>query len=370
MIRVLHELASLDGGGVAKLLYDYFKKMDHSKICFDFLIYDYYEKGIFEDELQGLGCRIFKLTAYQKNKKKCLKEIEEVFRNNHYDIFHSHIGPQSIFSLYYAKKYGVKHRLVHSHLAINVGHSFKTKLSIYCQDQISKVLSTQLFACGRDAGIARWGRKAYKKGKVKIMPNAIDTSRFIYDTSERLKKRAELGLEGKLVLGTVGRLENQKNYPYVFKIVAELSKIRNDFVFLAIGRGPEEEQIKKCAEDLGIDSYIKFLGIRNDVPQLLNAIDIFLLPSLYEGLPVSLIEAQANGLPEIISDRITDEMIVTDLIRQLPIDEKNISRWVSEINEQKLVLNERTTYVKKVVEGGYEICVEALKMMDYYLSLQ
>ena len=369
MVRVLQELASLDGGGVAKLLYDYYKKMDHDKICFDFLIYDYYEKGLFEDELQQFGCKIFKLTSYQKDKKKCLNELEEVFRNTHYEIFHSHIGPQSIFSLYYAKKYGVKHRLVHSHLAVNVGHSLKTRISIYCQDQVSKILSTQLFACGRDAGIARWGRKTYKNGKVKIMPNAIDTCRFEFDNLARVRIRKELGIDSNLVLGTVGRLESQKNYPYAFDIVADLLTKRSDIMFLAIGRGPEEDTIKQYANRLGIENHVKFLGIRNDVPELLSAIDVFLLPSLYEGLPVSLIEAQANGLPEIISEKITNEMIITDLIQQLPITKSDIFDWSSAITGINYEKGNRRSYAKIVAENGYEISIEANKMMEYYLSL-
>lgn len=366
MIRVLHELSALDGGGVAKLLYDYYSNMDHEKIHFDFLIYDFYEEGIYEKPLRDMGCKIYKLPRIKNDKKGYFRGIKKVVKEGNYDVVHSHMGSRGLFVMYYARKYGVKKRIVHSHIAYEQISAKKQKINTMLS-KIAKHYSTHLFACGHDAGVYMWGQKETDKGNVHIMTNAVDTEKFLFSQKIRDEKRKEIGVEDKFVVGIVGRLSSQKNYPFLFSAYKELRKLRDDTVLAVVGRGLEEDSIKSLAKQMNIDDTIKFLGIRADVPELLNAFDVFVLPSLYEGLPVVLIEAQANGVKEIVSDKVTKEMNITDLIQFLPIDgtEKEWAKAIAECDDNT---SERVKYSEEVAKSGYDIKSESKKMQSFYLE--
>lgn len=366
MIRVLHELSSLDGGGVAKLLVDYYSHIDHETVHFDFLIYDYYDEGIYEEPLRRMGCTIYKLPIFKKEKIKCLKEMRKVISEGKYDIVHSHRGSRGLFTLFYAKKYKVKKRIAHSHIAYEPVSGVKQKINKIVAF-ITKNLATDLFACGRDAGIYMWGKKSVADGRVQIMTNAIDIQKFKFEQKTREIKRKELGVEDKFVIGIVGRLSEQKNYPFLLKVFKAVSESDPNATLVIIGRGEDEDKIKAIAHALKIEDSVLFLGARNDVPELLNSMDLFVLPSLYEGLPVVLIEAQANGLPAIISDRITDEMNVTDLIKQLPINQSE-ELWITTIKTITSNTSERDKYASVVKEAGYDIVSAANELQKIYLK--
>lgn len=370
MINVLQEIPSLDGGGIAKLLIEYYHFMDHGKIHFDFLIYNYYEEGVYEKEVKNMGCFIYKVPPYPYDKKGCISQIRELFRTHKYDVFHSHIGPESFYSVFFAKRYGVKKIFVHSHLAVKPD-SLRSRIIVRLKDFITAHMATQLFACGRDAGIMRWGKKAYMAGKIKIMTNAIDIETFRFSMEKRISVRKELNVENNFVIGVVGRLSNQKNYPFLFKVFKKISEIRNDVVLLVVGRGLDKDvaYITQLATDMNISEKVKFLGIRNDVPRLLNGFDIFAMPSLYEGLPVALIEAQANGLLEVVSNTITNEMAVTDLISFLPINnEKAIESWTSIILNLENNMTQRSIYADLVAKKGYDIRIASKQMESFYIK--
>ena len=369
MINVLQEVPSLDGGGIAKLLVEYYRFMDHKKIHFDFLVYDYYEEGVYEKEVRNMGCAIYKVPAYPNDKKGCILQIKKLFKTHKFDVFHSHIGPESLYSVYFAKRNGVKKIFVHSHLAVRPS-SFRSKFLIGIKDFITARMATQLFACGRDAGVMRWGKKAYMAGKIKIMTNAIDTESFKFSLEKRISVRKELNVENKFVIGVVGRLSDQKNYPFLFKVFERICKKRSDAVLIVVGRGLDKDvsRIIQLADSMNIIDKVMFLGIRNDVPRLLNGFDVFVMPSLYEGLPVALIEAQANGLLEIVSDTVTDEMVVTDLISFLPISgEKAIEAWCSAIFNMENKIDKRGEYANVVAEKGYDIHIASKEMETFYI---
>lgn len=365
-MKVLHELANLDGGGVARLLYDYYSYMDHNLIQFDFVISTDIEHGILEAPLTKLGCKIYKIPSFKKNKKLYLKSLKEIIKNGKYDAVHTHKATRGLFFLYYAKMYKVPIRIAHSHIAYE-DISFKARLINKILARINKRLATQLFACGKDAAVYMWGEKAVFNDKVLIMRNAIDVKKFKYSPEIRNIKRQELGIEKKFVIGCVGRLTKQKNQIFLLEVISKLSKLRNDFVLLLIGRGEDESKLKYYANKLGISEYIIFLGIRDDVCELLNAMDLFVLPSLYEGLPVVLIEAQANGVPELVSDKITREVYITDCVKYLSINE-GPDLWAEEIKEYRINPNERINYDKVVKQAGYDIISESQIMQKFYLN--
>lgn len=363
MVKVLHELGNLDGGGVARLLYDYYRYMDREKIHFDFLIYDFYKEGILEKPLKELGARIYKIPTRQSNKKSCIAMMNKVILDGQYDVVHSHRGPQGYYFLSCAKRCGVKVRIIHSHLAqpnVKIIRRIKNDVLL----QADKLVATDLFACGNAAGSAMWGEQNIKNGRVHIMTNAIDADKFTFSNETRHKKRKELGLTDEFTIGIVGRIEEQKNYPFLLEIFAEILKKEPKAVLLIAGRGTEEKKIMALAVKLDIDKRIRFLGIRSDVSELLNAFDVFVLPSLYEGLPVVLVEAQASGLPEVVSDTITKEMAVTDLISYMPLE--NPEKWSEKI--LSCTSKEREKYAKIVGNSGYGICTQAKNMERFYLE--
>ena len=226
--------------------------------------------------------------------------------------------------------------------------------------------ATTLFACGSEAGKYMWGKRCYQKGKVTIMTNAVDTKAYEFAAEIREKKRKELGVGDKLVIGIVGRLSEQKNYPFLFDAYKELLNICNDVVLVIVGRGLEEENIKERARQLKMEEHILFLGVRNDVPELLNAFDMFVLPSHYEGLPVVLIEAQANGLKQLVSNKVTDEMRITDLIEFLSI-EGTEKLWAEKMAACCSNVEKRMSYSQQVAKAGYDINLASKKMEEFYL---
>ena len=365
MVRVLHELSALDGGGVAKLLYDYYSHMDREKIHFDFLIQDFYDEGIYEKPLRELGCTIYKIPRIKKDKKGYLRGMKKVISDGNYDVVHSHMGARGLFPMYYARKAKVSQRIVHSHIAYEPIGRLKRCFDIMLSC-VAKMNATSLFACGREAGIYMWGKRCSQKGKITIMTNAVDTEAYEFVPEIRVRKRKELDVEDKLVIGIVGRLSEQKNYPFLFEAYKELLKKRNDTVLVIVGRGLEEEVIKERARQLEIEQNILFLGVRNDVPALLNAFDIFVLPSHYEGLPVVLIEAQANGLKQLVSNKVTDEMSITDLIEFLPI-ENTEQLWAERMAACCGEVEKRGIYRQQVADAGYDIKLASKKMEEFYL---
>lgn len=299
-----------------------------------------------------------------------ITQLKKTLRSGDYAVVHSHKATRGTVFLLLAKKYGVKNRLVHSHIAASTDKTFSAKFFTAVSVRISKALSTQLFSCGKDAGKFMWGTESFDHGKVRVMHNAIDTEKFTFSEKLRIEKRRELGIADQTVFATVGRLTRQKNQEYLLRIFAKALGTRKDIVLLLIGRGEDERKLKNLAGQLEISKYVKFLGIRDDVSQLLNAIDVFLLPSLYEGLPVVLVEAQANGLKSIVSDRVTKEVDVTDLITYLPILPDTERDWAKAIVDEKGKSADcRSKYSRIIADAGYDIKTESKKMQDYYLSL-
>lgn len=368
MIRILHELAYLDGGGIARLLYDYYAHMDRSRIHFDFMILDDRGEGILEEPLRQLGCGIFKIPSLRKDSKEHLARMREIISKGGYDAVHSHIADRSCIILSIAKQCGVRNRFAHSHLAYDDCSRIKRAVNLLFLRRARSV-ATQLFACGEDAGIYMWGKRAVRSGKVRIMRNAVDPGRFRFDSEIRNEVRKELEIGGRHAAVIVGRLEHQKNHAFLMEIFSELVKKDESAVLFVVGRGPLDEKIREKAEGLGILENVRFLGIRNDVDRLLHAMDVFVLPSFYEGLPVVLVEAQANGLPCLASDTITSEMDVTGLIRYLPCG-REPERWAAEM--QKIFeacpaeTASRAAYAKEISRAGYDISKEAVRMQKYY----
>ena len=290
------------GNGVESVIMNYYRHLDHSKVQFDFIC-DEDSTRIPYDEIKKLGGRVFLVPKYQ-NLPKYLKALEKLFKENQYRIVHSNLSTLSVFPLYIAKKVGVPIRIAHSHSTSNP-KEWKRNLIKNILRPFSKRYATDYFACSEIAGRYLFGNKAFDQGKVKIIHNAIDIEKFKFDEVARKKLRKEFGIkDSTVVIGHVGRFVQQKNHTFLVDVFKEYHKKNPDSKLLLVGSGPLENEIKKKVEKFGLKDFVLFLGQRDDINKLYSVMDVFCLPSLYEGLPVVGVEAQVAGLPCVFSDKI------------------------------------------------------------------
>lgn len=269
---------------------------------------------------------------YQKL-AKYLKFLKRLFREKKYRIVHSNINTLSIFPLYAAKKVGVPVRIAHSHSTSNP-REWKKNLIKNALRPFSKVWATDYFACSELAGRYLFGNKAFDKGEVKIIRNAIDVEKFKFDPEARKKLRKEIGIaDDDFVIGHIGRFVEQKNHRFLIDVFAEVKKKEEKAKLVLVGQGPLREEIEQKVKDLGLEKDVCFLGQRSDTNKLYSVFDVFCLPSLYEGLPVVGVEAQANGVSCVFSDRITKETVVNKNVELIDIDNNpyEIAKTVSNI---------------------------------------
>lgn len=316
-IRILHVFGRLNRGGAEMMIMTLYRNIDRTKVQFDFIVHAN-EKCAFEDEVRFLGGNIYKVPRYNgKNHFQYKKAWNEFFQNHpEYKIIHGHIRSTASIYLKIAKKLGLI-TIAHSHNTSS-GGGFSAVVKNILQYPIRSI-ADYLFACSRAAGEWLYGKRACKGDNFFILNNAIDTEKFIFNEETRLKKRKELQIEDKFVIGHVGRFHPQKNHYFLIDIFKEIYNINKNSVLLLIGDGDLKKSIQEKVEDLGLSNNVVFTGVRPNVPELLQAMDVFLFPSLYEGLPVALIEAQAAGLPCIVSDKITTDTKITDLISFVPL---------------------------------------------------
>lgn len=283
-IRIAQIVGKWLGGGVEAVVMNYYRHLDHNKIQFDFICDDD-STNIPYDEIEKLGGKVILIPPYQKV-FKYQKELRRVLRDGKYKIVHSHINTLSVFPLYAAKKVGVPVRIAHSHSTTNK-KEWKKNLLKQVLRPFSKKYATNYMCCSELAGRWLFGDKAYDEGKVYLLNNAIDLDKFKYDKKIRDKKRKELGIkEDTIVIGHIGRFVAQKNHTFLIDIFNQFHKKEKNSILLLAGQGPLQEEIKNKVRELGLDDSVRFLGQRNDANELYQAFDVFLLPSLYEGLPV------------------------------------------------------------------------------------
>ena len=363
-IRVAHIMGKMIGGGVESVVMNYFKNIDHSKIQFDFIC-DEDSTNIPRDEIEALGGRVILIPPYQKA-FKYHKTLKKVLKQGNYKIVHSHISTMSLFSLYAAKCAGVKIRIAHSHSTTNKKEKKKNLLKQVLRP-FSKVFSTHYIGCSELAGRWLFGNKTFDKGNVYILNNAIDLDLFKYDESIRIKKRNELKInDNTIVIGHLGRFVEQKNHRFLIDIFNEFHKKNNNSILLLGGQGPLMDEIKEKVKSLNLNDCVQFLGQRNDASELYQAFDIFLLPSLYEGLPVVGVEAQASGLLCIFSDDMTKETKVLDSTVFMSLNNTALE-WAEKMLE--LYRNfKRVDTRKEISDNNFNIKEESTKLENYYLD--
>lgn len=365
VIRVAQIMGKWIGGGVESVVMNYYRNIDRSKVQFDFIC-DNDSTNIPYEEIEKLGGNIILVPPYQKI-FSYQKELTKILKENKYPIIHSHINTLSIFPLAVAKKVGIPIRIAHSHSTTN-----KKEWKKNCLKQVlrpfSKIFATNYFCCSQLAGRWLFGNKEYDKGRVFLLNNAINIEKFKYDKTIRNQIRKELNIsDNTLVIGHIGRFVHQKNHEFLLDIFKEIHKKNKDSVLLLAGQGPLEKYIKDKAKEHHLDNCIKFLGQRNDANKLYQAFDIFLLPSLYEGLPVVGVEAQAAGLLCILSNAMTEETKIISTTKFISLDE-TAQEWAN-ITLKNYSCFKRQNTTTEISNNNFNIKKEASKLTNKYLEL-
>ena len=326
-IRVLQVVTIMNRGGLETMLMNYYRKMDRSIIQFDFIVHRE-EKGHYDDEILSLGGRIYRMPQIRPgNYRVYFKKLDQFFSDHkEYKVIHSHINENSSFVLRAAEKAGIPCRIAHSHLS-DLGFDLKFPFRLYARS-IMKAHPTKYFACSKNAG--KWLFRNTSPEEIQVLNNAVNVEEFLFNKEMRQKIRRELNVRDELVIGHIGRFNKQKNHEFLIDIFKSVVEKRPDAVLVMAGEGNLKPQIEKKVADLGLSSNVRFLGVRSDIANLMQGLDLFLFPSLFEGLPVVLVEAQAAGLKCLISDSITKETNITERIEFASLGESP-EEWANKI---------------------------------------
>ena len=362
MIRVLHMIASLDVGGSQTMVMNLYRNIDREKIQFDFVI-DHPDETYFADEIRSLGGRVHTLPAFHGTNAGEIKRDWGNFFYTHpeYHILHSHTRSYASLYLPVAKAHGVK-TIIHSH-STSTGGGVKGAVKSVLQLPL-RYQADVLMACSRDAGEWLYGKRACESERFILLPNGIDLSRFTSDAGTRGRYRRELGLEGRFVIGHVGRFYDVKNHTFLLDVFQKVLEREPDARLLLVGVGPLQRQTAQKAVALGVADQVIMTGNRDDVPELLSAMDVFAFPSLWEGLPMTAVEAQAAGLPCVLSDTITREVAVSPLVEYLPLGDA--SQWADAL----LTRRPRQDVSDAIRRAGFDIRSSAKRLTELYTRLE
>lgn len=359
-VKVAQIIGDMVGGGVEAVVMNYYRYIDRSAVQFDFIIHDT-STHVPAKEIEEMGGRIFYVPHYKKlfaYKKALLK----IFKENNYSIVHSHMNTLSVFPLKVAKKAGIKVRIAHSHSTSNK-KEWKRNVLKNILRRFSKKYATHYFACSEFAGRWLFGDKTFDRGEVTVINNAIDFKKFKFSDELRKSVRNALNISDRFVIGHVGRFMTQKNHTFLVDIFNEVCKKRTDAVLLLLGDGPLMAKTKYKINELSISDKVIFTGNLSNPEIYYNAMDCFVLPSLYEGLGIVCIEAQVNGLPCIVSNGVPKVAKISDKIEFLPLAESAV-QWADKILDTK-------NSNRKIPEGQfgeYDIIKKAPELERFYLN--
>lgn len=358
MVRVLHIVTNMDRGGLETMLMNYYRHMDREKIQFDFLEHRR-ERAAYDDEIESLGGRIFRLPRLNPLSGDYFHALNAFFAAHpEYRIVHSHLDCMSAYPLRVAKNAKVPVRIAHAH-STNQDRNWKLVFKLISKKLIS-LYTTDLFACSADAGEWMFGTK-----DVHILPNAIDIERYAFNLLIRNQTKKALGLDDAFVIGHVGRFSAVKNHFFLTDVFAQIKRQEPNSKLLLVGAGSEMQAVQQKVKALGLGADVIFTGVRNDVANLMQAMDVFVFPSLYEGLGIVLIEAQAAGLPCVVSDIIPREAYLTDLVTAEKLS-SSVETWAEKILEKREVL--RTDRRSEIAAHGFDITTEAVKLQEFYIN--
>lgn len=360
--RILQILTTMNRGGAETMVMNHYRALDKSKYQFDFLVHRS-EEGAYESEIREMGGRIYRAMPIRPNSyHKYFKFLDAFFKEHasEYIAVHAHIQENSGFAFKYAAKYGIFNRICTSHIA-DLPIDYKYPFRLFASRFLNKYVTGRM-ACGDKAGKTLYGKHPFI-----VLHNAINSSQFRYDTEVRNAVREELGVGNSFVIGNTARFGHVKNHAFMLDILSEIIKIKKDVVMLFLGDGEERPRIEKQIEEKHLQKYVRLLGVRPDVYRIIQAYDIFLFPSKLEGLPVSVIEAQAAGLTCFLSDLIDNSVDITGDITFMSLNESP-EEWAKRIVSG--IPYERKDNRAKIVKAGYDVEDNIGKLLALYTQGQ
>lgn len=360
--RVLHVVPNMHRAGLETFIMNVYRNIDRTKIQFDFLVH-YTDRFDYDDEIESLGGKIYRLSIRNDNNvKKYLSDLKQFFyEHKEFNVVHGHMESFGFLYSRAAKKAGIKTIIAHSHNA-SIEPTFKGFLKSI-MNKPWKRYANVFFACSEKAGKYMFGNKV----NYTVVNNGIECEKFDFNEIIRNCYRKDLGLLGKTVIGHIGRFDTQKNHAFLIDIFNEYLKINNNSILLLIGEGELYPDIVNKVKKLGIFDKVLFLGVRSDISNLYQAMDIFVLPSLFEGLPVVGVEAQTSGLPIVVSSEVTDELRITDLVFKISLSSKTMI-WAKQIDIILRNSKNRVGMVEKMKKSGYDIKEISKSLCSFYES--
>lgn len=362
-IRILHVLGSLDRGGAETMIMNIYRNIDRSKIQFDFIVHTN-EKCDYNDEILEYGGKIFNIPRYTgKNHFKYKRAWIEFFNSYpQYKVIHGHMRSTASIYLRIAKKYGLV-TIAHSHSTASRGNVLEKIVKKIMQFPI-RYRADYLFACSNEAGKWLFGRNSIKKDNYKVIKNAIDIEKYTFNEVKRSEIRKKLNIQNKFVVGHVGSFTYPKNHKFLIDVFYEIQKQEKDSVLLLIGDGVLRPQIEEQIKKFGINNKVIMTGVVSNVNDYMQAMDVFVFPSIFEGLGMAVIEAQAAGLQCIVSENIPKEAYITEKIKNISLHKK-YEIWVNQII--KYTDLKRKNEYKKLNDNGYSINDVASALEKFYL---
>lgn len=369
-IRILQVLGRLDRGGAETMIMNLYRHIDRSRFQFDFVIHTR-DVCDYTEEVSRLGGRIYSMEPFRMRTLFSYRRQWRRFFREHpeYRIIHGHVRSTAALYLSEAKKAGLV-TIVHSHNTSS-GRGFSALVKNILQYPL-RFLADELLACSKRAGIWLYGKRACHSSYFYILKNGIEPEAFRFSENVRNQMRIAMAKESDrqnaLVFLHIGRMEEQKNHTFLLRIFAAILRKNAAAKLWLCGEGPLAQKLKEQAQAAGIADRVCFLGIREDIPALMAAADAVVFPSLFEGLPVTLVEAQAAGLPILMSDVVTDEVVITDLVQTLPLSASE-EKWADMALQMLSAVRMRESYAEQVAQAGYAVSDNAKWLTDFYENL-
>ncbi len=361
-VRVLQIIGIVCGGGVESVIMNYYRNIDRTNVQFDFVV-DGYDKTILDDEIASLGGKVYHIEPYRQNIFRYMKQIYQIVRQGNYKIVHSNMNTLSVFSLFPAWLAGAEQRILHNHSTGIKQEGTRSVMKTILRP-IAPLFANRYAACSKLAGDWMYGVRRMNRGDIAIIRNAIDVEQYTFSAEQRTKYRKKLGLaDDALVIGHVGRFMFQKNHSFLLEIFREVCRLETKAALLLIGDGELRGEMEHLVQRYGLAKYVHFLGLRKDVRSLYNAMDIFVLPSWYEGLPVVSVEAQANGLRCLFSTNVTAESKLTKTAEFYDLAD-GAAKWAAHIVNGNNDRNKNACTDMR--SAGFDIKTQAEKLWEWY----
>lgn len=363
-MRIAIIVGKMNSGGKKNLIMEYYRHIDRDKIQFDFIC-DSDSQAIPEHEILELGGSVYKISPYQHIVRN-MADMAHIFRKNKYKVVHAYNSTMNLFPMAVAKYCNVPVRISESLSMAHEGDK-KTILKKLLRP-MSRLFANYYMACGTDCGKWQFGNDFFNRGKVDVFKTAINTEFNAYNFEERVKTRRKYGWDNKIVIGHIGRFTIQKNSVHMIEIFGAIAKREPKAVLCLIGDGELKDAMLRKVKELKLEDRVDYLGRREDIQQFYNAMDCFILPSLYEGLPVVGLEAECCGLPVFFSSEITREASACELGHYISLNE-SVDTWADEILRTCIDnMKVRRSYAKEVMIAGFDSSSEAKKIQKYYFN--